>query len=130
MVFIDWFGRSRSAAQIVRAAAEGAVLAAVFAVAVGFAFSNPDFVSAARFGIFAAWLASTVSVAWLLWARAKSTEAFWWAFGGGMALRAGVLGVLAAIGVHRGMPLEAVLVSYVFALLAMLLTLELRHFKL
>jgi hypothetical protein len=57
-------------------------------------------------------------------------KTFWWAFGGGMALRAGVLGVLAMWGYGRsGLSLEALLLSYVFALLALLLTLEMRHLK-
>jgi hypothetical protein len=48
-----------------------------------------------------------------------------------MALRAATLGLLAAWGWERaGVSIEALLVSYVFALLAMLLTLELRYLRL
>lgn len=79
----------------------------------------------------AAWAASATSVGWLLWARERSTQAFWWSFGGGMALRAAVLGALAVWGWgRRGVSFEALLLSYVFALLAMLLTLEFRHLRL
>jgi len=82
-------------------------------------------------GISAAWAASAVSVAWMLWARARSTEAFWWAFGGGTALRALVLAALFFWGWKRaGVSMEALLLSYVFTLLAMLLTLEYRYLRL
>lgn len=82
-------------------------------------------------GISAAWAASAASVAWLLWARARSTEAFWWAFGGGAALRALVFAVLVSWGWRRaGVSMEALLLSYVFTLLAMLLTLDYRHLRL
>jgi len=81
-------------------------------------------------GVFAAWAASSASVAWLLWARGRSMKAFWWAFGGGMVLRFVVLTALAVWSYARpGTSLEAVLLSYVFALLALLLTLEMRHLK-
>jgi hypothetical protein len=81
-------------------------------------------------GIAFAWAASSASVAWLLWARGRSMKTFWWAFGGGMVLRAGVLMALAAWGYKRaGLSFEALLLSYVFALLALLLTLEMRHLK-
>lgn len=57
-------------------------------------------------------------------------KAFWWAFGGGMFLRAAVLGALAVWGYGRtGVSFEPLLLSYVFALLALLLTLEIRHLR-
>ena len=81
-------------------------------------------------GVFAAWAASSASVAWLLWARGRSMKAFWWAFGGGMVLRAVTLGALAVWGYRRAsVSFEGLLLSYVFALLALLLTLEMRHLK-
>ena len=81
-------------------------------------------------GAAAAWAASSVSVAWLLWARGRSMRTFWWAFGGGMVLRAGVLGSLALWGYGRGsVSFEVLLLSYVFALLALLMTLEFRHLR-
>ncbi|OGR47270.1 MAG: hypothetical protein A2X40_01730 [Elusimicrobia bacterium GWC2_65_9] len=68
---------------------------------------------------------------WLLWARGRSTEAFWWAFGGGTALRALGLVILVSWGWRRaGVSMEALLLSYVFTLLAMLLTLEYRNLRL
>ncbi len=81
-------------------------------------------------GAAAAWAASVASVIWLIWARGRSMKEFWWAFGGGMALRAAVLGALAVWGYGRTtVTLEALLLSYVFALLALMLTLEMRHLK-
>ncbi len=81
-------------------------------------------------GAAAAWAASSASVAWLLWARGRSMKAFWWAFGGGMVLRAGVLAALAVWGYRRAaVSFEGLLLSYVFVLLALLLTLEMRHLK-
>lgn len=78
----------------------------------------------------AAWAATSTSIAWLLWARGRSMKAFWWAFGGGMVLRAGVVGALAAWGYGRtDLTFEALLLSYVFTLLALLLTLEMRHLR-
>lgn len=78
----------------------------------------------------AAWAASSASVAWLLWARGRSMKAFWWAFGGGMILRAGVLAALAVWGHGReAVSFEGLLLSYVFALLALLMTLEMRHLR-
>ena len=81
-------------------------------------------------GTAAAWAASTVSVAWLLWAKGRAMKAFWWAFGGGMVMRAVVLAALAVRYYARpSTSFEGVLLSYVFALLALLLTLEMRHLK-
>jgi len=81
-------------------------------------------------GAAAAWAASSVSVAWLLWARGRPMKTFWWAFGGGMAVRAAVLAALAVWAYGKdGLSFEAVLISYVFALMALLLTLEMRHLK-
>ena len=57
-------------------------------------------------------------------------KSFWWAFGGGMALRAGVLAALVVFGYGRkSVTLESLLLSYVFVLLALLMTLEMRHLK-
>ncbi len=58
-------------------------------------------------------------------------KAFWWAFGGGMALRAAALAGLMLMSWRRAdVSTEALLVSYVFVVLAMLLTLESRYLKL
>ncbi len=57
-------------------------------------------------------------------------KTFWWAFGGGMVLRAAVLAALAVWSYRRAsVSFEAVLLSYVFALIALLMTLEMRHLK-
>jgi len=94
-------------------------------------WGDPKVVLGSGIGISAAWASSSASVAWLLWARSRSTEAFWWAFGGGTALRAMVLAVLAVWGWGRsGVSIEALLLTYVLTLLAMLLTLEFRYLRL
>ena len=113
-----------------RAAVEGAVIAFAGLLLAQLFGNKPGAVAGARIGIGAAWAASVVSVSWLLWARDRSTKAFWYAFGGGMFLRALVLGVLAAWNYRReAVTMEALLLSYVFVLLAMLLTLETRHLR-
>lgn len=113
-----------------KAAAEGAVVAIAGFLIASRVWSSPSEKRSLAAGILAAWAASSASVVWLLWGRGRSMKAFWWAFGGGMALRAAVLLVLAAWAYERpGTSLEAVLLSYVFVLLALLLTLEMRHLK-
>jgi hypothetical protein len=77
-----------------------------------------------------AWLLSSASVGWLLWGRRRSMKAFWWAFGGGMALRvAGLVGLMGWSWGRADIAVDALLLSYVFGLLAMLLTLETRYLK-
>jgi hypothetical protein len=113
-----------------RAAAEGAVVAALGVFAAGRVWSSPAERQGLVIGAVAAWAASSASVAWLLWARGRSMKTFWWAFGGGMVLRAGVLAALAVWAYGKdGLSFEVVLISYVFALMALLLTLEMRHLK-
>jgi hypothetical protein len=69
-------------------------------------------------------------VTWLLWGQRRSTQAFWWAFGGGMAVRAAALAALMAWSWRReGVSVEALLLSYVFGVLAMLLMMETRYFR-
>lgn len=123
-------GRSAALKTGARAAAEGAVVAALGAAAATRVFAAPEAARAIGIGVAAAWAASSVSVAWLLWARGREMRTFWWAFGGGMALRAAVLGALAVWGYRReSVSLDALLISYVFALIALLLTLEFRHLR-
>jgi hypothetical protein len=113
-----------------RAAAEGAVVAALAAAAATRVWTERVDVRSVEIGVVAAWVASSVSVAWLLWARGRDWKIFWWAFGGGMALRAGVLVALTVWGYGReSVSLNALLVSYVFVLIALLLSLELRHLR-
>jgi hypothetical protein len=82
-------------------------------------------------GVGTAWLASSASVGWMVWGRTRGTKAFWIAFGGGMALRALALGGLMAWSWRRpDVSVEALLVSYVFGVLALLVTLESRYLKL
>jgi hypothetical protein len=124
------FGRSAVLRTAVKAAVEGAGLAGAIAAAAGLIWTRRDVVLGSRVGVMAAWAATTVSMAWLLWARERSTAAFWWSFGGGMALRAAVLAGLLLWGLaHAGFSMEALLLSYVFALLAILLTLEIKHLR-
>jgi hypothetical protein len=113
-----------------RAAAEGAALALAAELIAGRVWSSGPDAWGVRVGLGAAWAASSTSVAWLVWARGRSWKAFWWAFGGGMALRAAVLGGLAwwAYG-RETVALEALLMSYAFGLIGLLLTLELRHLR-
>jgi hypothetical protein len=81
-------------------------------------------------GVGAAWLASSASVGWLLWSRSRSVKAFWRAFGGGMALRGATLAGLMILSWRRpDVSVEALLVSYVFGVLAMLLMMETRYLK-
>jgi hypothetical protein len=113
-----------------RAAAEGAAVALAGFLIAGRIWSSPSEKRSLALGVAAAWAASSISVAWLLWARGREMRSFWWAFGGGMALRAAVLALLAIGGYRReSLSFETLLVSYVFALLALLLTLELRHLR-
>lgn len=131
MRFIDWSGRSAVLKTTAKAAAQGAVLAAAVAVAAGLIWREKALASGLRIGVACAWASSTASVGWLLWARERSTKAFWISFGGGMALRAAVLAGLVVWGLkHPGSSMEALLLSYVFALLAILLTLEIKHLRL
>lgn len=96
--------------------------------AVGGALGAPVRELTAGFGL--AWILSSGSVAWLLAAREKSLKAFWQAFGGGMALRgAGLVALMAWSWRREGVSAETLLLSYAFGVLAMLLTMELRHLK-
>ena len=79
-----------------------------------------------------AWLASSVSLAGLLVAKAsKNALVFWWAFGGGMGLRLATLAALMAYGTSHDCALSqpALLLAYVFGVLFFLL-MESRHIKL
>ncbi|MBI4371566.1 MAG: hypothetical protein HY552_04635 [Elusimicrobia bacterium] len=115
----------------IRAAAEGGGVALAALWAAERLFPGPDVARALCAGVGAAWAASAASVGWLLWARSRSARSFWRAFGGGMALRVGALAALAAWGWRReGVSLEALLLSYVFVLLATLLTLDFRYLRL
>jgi hypothetical protein len=110
-----------------RAAVEGGLVGALCAAAGG-ALGAPVRELSAGFGL--AWSLSAGSVAWLLTAKEVSSKAFWWAFGGGMALRGGGLLALMAWSWQReGVSVETLLISYAFGVLTMLLTMEMRHLK-
>jgi hypothetical protein len=114
-----------------KAAAEGAVVGLAGAGAAVAVFSGPQIHKGIALGVGTAWLASSASVGWMLWGRSRSTKTFWIAFGGGMALRAAALaGLMIASWGRADVSTEALLVSYVFGVLAMLLTLETRYLKL
>lgn len=105
-------------------------MAAAVAAAVPLFWNGAAAVGSARVGAAAAWAASATSVVWLLWARERPGAAFWWAFGGGMALRAAVLAGLCAWGLTRaGGSMAGLLLAYVLTLSATLLTLELRYLR-
>lgn len=113
-----------------RAAAEGAVVGLLGTAAAVAVFRGAEMRSGIVLGVTTAWLASVASVGWLLWGRERSLKAFWWAFGGGMALRAaGLAGLMVLTWRRPDVSAEAVLLSYVFAVLAMLLTMETRYLK-
>lgn len=79
-----------------------------------------------------AWAASSLSTTALLVAKAHkaAVKAFWYAFGGGMALRLALLAVLMAYSYQRASVSQpALLLAYVFGILFFLL-LEYRHIKL
>lgn len=81
-------------------------------------------------GTGAAWLGSTIGTIWMLKAHEISPRAFWWAFGGGFAIR---LALLVALVVYAALNAEEqpgpLLVSYAVGVLFMLL-IEYRHIKL
>lgn len=93
MGFIASSERPRSVRTVLRSAVEGGVLAALAVAACRAAYCGALTRSVAV-GIFSAWAASTASVAALVFARERGQKDFWWAFGGGMALRLALLAVL------------------------------------
>ncbi len=87
-------------------------------------------VRGAEAGIAAAGAASSASTAWLLSAREMSPRAFWHAFGGGMALRAGAAAALAGWAWRRPeVSLAAALLSYAFVLTGLQLFLDFKFVR-
>lgn len=81
-------------------------------------------------GVLSAWLVSSVSAGALMAAKEKSTDAFWWAFGGGLALRFAALLALMVVTVFvKSLSAEALLLSYSFGVLSCLL-IEYRRIRL
>jgi len=80
-------------------------------------------------GLAFAWAASSVSTAWVMHAQRRSMTAFWWAFGGGMAIRMSVLAALVGWAfLHPAQPPAPLLLSYALGVFGLLL-LEYRHIK-
>jgi hypothetical protein len=130
LVFTGSSEPSRALRTALKAAAEGAIVGVLGAGAATAVFRGTLERKGIALGVGAAWLASSASVGWLLWGRSRSMKAFWWAFGGGMALRgAALVGLMVWSWGRAGVSVEALLVSYVFGVLAMLLTMETRYLK-
>ncbi len=117
-------------------AAKGSVFAAfaalILAAAATAIWRGPAETKGILIGLGIAWLSSSLSSCALLLSTAlerapERLRAFWWAFGGGMALRLATLGALAfyVFGGTQVSP-EALLLSYAFGVF-ILLFLEYRH---
>lgn len=105
-----------------KSAAEAALIGALGAAAACAIWRDPGEARGIVLGVVWAWAVSSLSAAALITARETSTKAFWWAFGGGTALRLGALaGLMAWSARAREVSAPALLVSYVFGVLAMLL---------
>ena len=127
MAFICLSALPPSAKTAARTVGEGAAAAAACAGAAGL-WRGPAEHGAIFLGAGAAWLASSASVVWLIWAR-PSPKAFWRAFGGGLALRVAVLLGLMVLCLHDPRrPAPALLLSYAFGVLCLLM-IECRHIK-
>lgn len=115
-----------SAKAAARSAAEGA-LAAVFVGVVAVFVLGVEARFYTALGLALAWAVSTASVAAVFAAGLGSRRAFWWAFGGGMALRLFVFAAVAAWSWGRPSAVQSsLLASYTLGLLALLL-IEYRH---
>ena len=112
---------SGSVAAAVRSAAEAAVVGALGAAAACAIWRGPGEARGIALGVASAWAVSTLSAAALIVAKEVSTKAFWRAFGCGMALRLGTLVGLMVYSWRRDVATPAMLISYVFAVLALLL---------
>jgi hypothetical protein len=127
---LDWSGPSSVLRTALRAAAESAVIGALGGAAAAAFFRGPGVPTGIAVGVGTAWLVSSASAAWMLRAQARSPKAFWRAFGGGMAGRAAALAALMAWSWRReDVSVTALLLSYAFGVLALLLTMETRYFK-
>ncbi len=127
MAFIDLSGLFQSARAAAKGAAEGLVVSAVAGAGAAALWRGPGEAAGIWTGVGAAWAASSLSVWALLWGKAVGPKAFWRAFGGGVALRAAVLGGLMFLSREGGaLSAPATLLAYVLAVLALLI-LEYRH---
>ena len=114
-----------------RAAVEGAVVVVIGVFVASRFFSVKTIMAGIVLGSVWALAASLVSLLWFLWAQGRGNNAFWAAFGGGMALRFGILLGLACWGYRREMiSLNALLISYAAALIVLLPGLEIKYLRL
>ena len=120
----------KNAKPVAVSAFEGLFLVGLAASVCGYVWRSPNERFAIAAGLATAWLVSTLGAAAIMIAKTVSSKAFWWAFGGGMAARFLTLFVLMAwTSYDPGVAQQALLLSYVFGVLAVLLT-EYRHIKL
>lgn len=121
----------RSNARLVAVSALQALAAVVVAALVcGQIWRAPADRRAVALGLGLAWLVSSVSAGAIMVAKSVSDKAFWWSFGGGMALRLMTLVALMTASVlFPRIPAAALLLSYALGVLAVLL-IEYRHVKL
>ncbi len=125
MAYTGLFSR-RAFRTTLRSALEGAALAGGLALPMGLLVPR-ELLGPALQGLGSAWAASSVSVAALVFTQPVSAKAFWWAFGGGMALRGLVLGAwMAVLWDEPGEVQAAVLGAYALGI-SLLLLLEYRH---
>lgn len=130
MVFIISSRRRTVASNAARAALEAAVAALLAGGGAALVWRAPADRLGIVVGVFVAWLASSVSAGALMAAKERSTEAFWWAFGAGMALRfAALLALMVVTVFDKSLSAEALLLSYSFGVLSCLL-IEYRRIRL
>lgn len=112
-----------------RSAAEGALAAILATAAAAAVWRGAGELRAVAAGVGIAWVVSSASTAGLIWAQEASPRAFWWTFGGGMALRLATLAGLMLYSVTSSrLPQAALLVAYALGVLFLLLV-EYRHVK-
>lgn len=122
MAFIDSSRLRRNAAIAVKGAAQSAAPAAVAAMAAVLLCEDAARGRSVAIGVVAAWLASTLSATALIMALAVSVRAFWWTFGGGIAVRLLVLAGLMGYGLcHPQLSQPALLLAYALGVLGFLL---------
>ncbi|MBI4376603.1 MAG: hypothetical protein HY549_09165 [Elusimicrobia bacterium] len=106
----------------VKGAVEAAALSLLSAAAASVVWHGPGEPRSIVIGAAAAWTASTLSAGALTVLRAVSSKAFWWAFGGGMALRLAALSGLMAHSLYdQSLSAAAMLMTYVFGVLGCLM---------
>jgi uncharacterized membrane protein YeiB len=113
----------------VRGIAQGALVGLAGGAAAAMVFRSPEEVRGITLGVGVSWLASSLSAAALMLAKASSLQAFWWAFGWGLAFRLLVLVGLMALSFYTPeVPQATLLVTYALGVLVFLV-LECRQIK-